>query len=87
MIAAMDALSPSAGSDLGELGLHLLAIPRQLGLHLWRVVHIAMPRENLLIGGHDRLFVVLDVLDSGLDVVRRETEETGNLNSSSAGSL
>ena len=47
VIAAMDAFSLLAGPDLGELGLHLLAILRQLGLHLWRVLHIAMPRENL----------------------------------------
>src|SRR6516162_6039238 len=38
-----------------------------------------MPRENLLIGGHDRLFVVFNILDGRLDVVWRETEEPRNL--------
>src|SRR5215468_3328946 len=79
MIAIMAALRLGTGPELSELRVHLLAIPRQFGLHLGWVLHAAMPREYLLIGGHNHLLVVFDVLDSRLNVVRRETEEASDL--------
>ena len=79
MITGMVALSRLTGLELGQLGLQLLPIMGEFGLHLWEVLHVAMPREDLLISSHDRLFVALDILDSGLDVVRRETEKANNL--------
>src|SRR5262249_27792214 len=79
MIAGMVALTRLTGLEFGQLCLQLLPILGEFGLHLWGVLHVAMPRDDLPIRSHDFLFMVLDIPDSGLDVVRRETEEASNL--------
>src|SRR5262245_28923235 len=79
MIAGMVALTRLTGLEFGQLCLQLLPILGEFGLHLWGILHVAMPCEDQPISSHDGLFVVLDILDSGLDVVRRETEEASNL--------
>jgi hypothetical protein len=79
MIAGMAALSRLTGLELGQPRPQLLPILGEFGLYLWGVLHVAMPRDDLPIRSHDGLFVVFDILDSGLDIVRRETEEASNL--------
>jgi hypothetical protein len=63
MIAGMVALTRLTGLELGQLCLQLLPILGEFGLHLWGVLHVAMPRDDLPISSHDCLFVVLDILD------------------------
>src|SRR5437867_10512824 len=79
MIAGMRALILTAYPDLGEFGLQLLATTGEFGLHLRRVLHLAVACQDLLIVRHHLCVMGLDVLDSSLDVVRREAKQTRNL--------
>jgi len=68
-----------ARPDLGELGLELLTILGEFRLHRRRVLPVAVPSENLPIDSQDLFFMVLDVLESGLDVLWRQAKQPRKL--------
>jgi hypothetical protein len=51
----------------------------RISLDFGRVLHVLVSCQYLLIGSHDLCFMSLNVGDSGLDIIRREAEEAGNL--------
>ena len=79
MIAGMCVLGLWTSSDLGQLGLELLAILGKLLVNRRCVLNLPVARQDLLVDGHDIFFVRLDIVKCSLNIIWWKAKQTSNL--------